>query len=76
MVLSNRDRDMLDAISAGESMKQTARRLGVSQKTVENLRRQLYQKLGARSAAEAAALADRFATRTTRQMADSSTAVS
>ena len=76
VVLSNRDRDMLDAISAGESMKQTARRLGVSQKTVENLRRQLYQKLGARSAAEAAALADRFATRTTRQMADSSTAVS
>ena len=74
VVLSDRDRDMLTAIRAGESMKQTARRLGISPKTVENLRRQLYQKLGARSAAEAVALAARNGANTPPQSADSSTA--
>ena len=56
--LTSRERDILDAIARDEAMKQTARRLGISGKTVENIRQQLYRKLGARSAQEALAAAD------------------
>jgi DNA-binding NarL/FixJ family response regulator len=57
--LTPRERDILDAIALGEAIKQTARRLGIKEKTVENTRHQLYRKLGVRSAPEALAAADR-----------------
>jgi DNA-binding NarL/FixJ family response regulator len=51
--LTPREAEILSAIQSGESMKQTARRLGIAEKTVESLRQQTYRKLGVRSAFEA-----------------------
>ncbi|WP_420453070.1 LuxR C-terminal-related transcriptional regulator [Ilumatobacter sp.] len=50
--LSPRDLDVVQGIRAGESVKQTARRLGVSRKTVENGRHRLFLRFGVHSAAE------------------------
>lgn len=50
--LSDRDRDIVGAIRVGESVKQTARRLGVSPKTIENGRHRLYLRFGVKSAPE------------------------
>lgn len=57
LALTPRERDILTSISAGHTTKQTARRLGISARTVENLQGSLYRKLRVhnRSAALAAA---------------------
>lgn len=51
--LSRRERDILDSIAAGNTMRQTARVLGISIKTVENTQARLFRKLGARNRSEA-----------------------
>ena len=55
--LTARERDVLDAICRGVSVKQTARRLGIAPKTVENTRRVLYRKLAVKNRAQAVARA-------------------
>lgn len=54
-LLTERERAVLDGVARLESVKQTAKRLGLSAKTVENHRQQAYRKLGVRSAHEARA---------------------
>lgn len=54
--LSNREATALRAVARGDSTKQTARSLGISVKTVEELQRRAYRKLGARNGAHAVAL--------------------
>lgn len=51
--LTSREREILDAIEAGRSVKQTARELGIAAKTVENVQSRLFRKLGARNRAQA-----------------------
>lgn len=51
--LTVRERQILLSIDRGESVKQTARSLGISPKTVENLQSKLFTKLGARNRAQA-----------------------
>lgn len=51
--LTSRQEEILRLIDRGLSVKQTARLLGVSQKTVENHQRALFQKLSVRNRAEA-----------------------
>jgi DNA-binding NarL/FixJ family response regulator len=51
--LTLRERQILLSIDRGESVKQTARTLGISPKTVENLQSKLFTKLGARNRAQA-----------------------
>lgn len=53
VVLSPREASVLECIAKGESVKQAARTLGVSRKTVENVQTALYRKLGARNRAHA-----------------------
>jgi DNA-binding NarL/FixJ family response regulator len=55
--LSGREMDVLESIARGESLKQTARALGISVKTVENVQSRLYLKLGVRTRAHAVARA-------------------
>jgi DNA-binding NarL/FixJ family response regulator len=55
--LSRRELQILQSIDAGESMKQTARSLGISPRTVENTQRLLFRKLGVRNRAQAVARA-------------------
>jgi DNA-binding NarL/FixJ family response regulator len=55
--LSKRELQILQSIDAGESMKQTARSLGISPRTVENTQRLLFRKLGVRNRAQAVARA-------------------
>lgn len=50
--LSPRERDILDAIIAGETSKETARRLSLSPRTVEVHRAHILKKLGARNTAD------------------------
>jgi DNA-binding CsgD family transcriptional regulator len=57
LTLTPRDRDILDSIDRGESVKQTAYALGISMKTVENLQAALYRKLGVRNRVQAVAMA-------------------
>lgn len=57
LTLTPRDRDILDSIDRGESVKQTAYALGISMKTVENLQATLYRKLGVRNRVQAVAMA-------------------
>ena len=49
--LTAREHQILSLICKGEISKQIAGRLGISQKTVENIRRQLIDKLEAKSSA-------------------------
>jgi two-component system response regulator FixJ len=56
-VLSNRERQVLDAIVAGHPNKVIAYRLGISMRTVEVHRAHLLERLGTRSIAEAIGLA-------------------
>lgn len=56
-VLSPREQEILQTMSQGEGVKQTARRLGLSVKTVESHRSRLFVKLGARSQGQAVARA-------------------
>lgn len=51
--LTTRERQILMSIDRGESVKQTARGLGISPKTVENLQSKLFTKLAARNRAQA-----------------------
>jgi DNA-binding NarL/FixJ family response regulator len=51
--LTTRERQILVSIDKGESVKQTARSLGISPKTVENLQSKLFTKLDARNRAQA-----------------------
>lgn len=51
--LTKREIDILLSIGRGESVKQTARALGISAKTVENLQSRLFRKLQVRNRAQA-----------------------
>ena len=51
--LTQRERQILQSIDRGESVKQTARALGISPKTVENLQSRLFSKLDVRNRAQA-----------------------
>lgn len=55
--LTRREADILHSIDRGESVKQTARALGISEKTIQNLQGRLYRKIGARNRAHAIARA-------------------
>lgn len=50
--LSPREREILDAIIAGETSKETARRFNLSPRTVETHRAHILKKLGARNTAD------------------------
>ncbi len=55
--LTARQRSVLELICQGESVKQTARTLGIAVKTVENTQSRLYRRLGVRNRSEAVAVA-------------------
>jgi two-component system, NarL family, nitrate/nitrite response regulator NarL len=55
--LTQRERDILNSIAAGDTVRQTARTLGIAQKTVENIQARLFRKLGVRNRAGAVASA-------------------
>jgi DNA-binding NarL/FixJ family response regulator len=55
ITLSHREAEILHLVEAGQSVKQTARQLGISPKTVENTQRHLFRKLGVRNRAQAVA---------------------
>jgi DNA-binding NarL/FixJ family response regulator len=57
VTVTARERDILLAIDRGQSVKQAARSLGISPKTVENTQRLLFRKLGVRNRAQAVASA-------------------
>jgi two-component system, NarL family, nitrate/nitrite response regulator NarL len=56
--LTARESDILQSVARGDSIRQTARALGISPKTVENTQTRLFRKLGVRNRAEAFAVAD------------------
>lgn len=58
--LTVREHDILRSIARGDTVRQTARALGISVKTVENTQGRLYQKLGARNRASALTVAYGF----------------
>lgn len=58
--LTCREVEILESVERGESVKQTARTLGITPKTVENLQSRLFRKLGARNRAHAVVLAHRL----------------
>ena len=45
--LTSRELDILHLIATGQTVRQTARALGIAEKTVENTQSRLYRKLGA-----------------------------
>lgn len=51
--LTPRERDILGSIAEGDAIKQTARKLGITVKTVQNLQSRLFRKLDARNRAQA-----------------------
>jgi DNA-binding NarL/FixJ family response regulator len=53
VLLTKRETEILTSIAEGMAVKQTARDLGISPKTVENLQGRLFQKLGVRNRAQA-----------------------
>ncbi|WP_213450292.1 response regulator transcription factor [Rhizomonospora bruguierae] len=53
LALTPREREILVLVDRGRSMKQTARMLGISVRTVENLQANLFRKLGVHSRAAA-----------------------
>jgi two-component system, NarL family, nitrate/nitrite response regulator NarL len=55
--LTARESDILRSIAAGHTVRQTARSLGIAEKTVENTQARLFRKLGARNRAGALATA-------------------
>jgi DNA-binding CsgD family transcriptional regulator len=57
LAITPREHDILCCADRGESVKQTARTLGIAPKTVENLQSRLFRKLGVRNRAQAVALA-------------------
>ena len=60
VTLTRRELEILMSIQVGHSVKQTARHLGITVKTVENIQRRLLRKLGARNRAEALMRAHRL----------------
>jgi len=56
-VLTPRERDILRSIASGDTVRQTARTLGIAQKTVENIQARLFRKLRVRNRAGAVASA-------------------
>ena len=57
VTLSRREAEIVASIAEGKAVKQTARDLGISAKTVENLQGRLFRKLGVRNRAQAVARA-------------------
>lgn len=57
VLLTRRERQIIESIAGGASVKQTAVELGIAPKTVENLQGRLYRKLGVRNRAQAVARA-------------------
>jgi DNA-binding NarL/FixJ family response regulator len=57
VVLTRRESEIVASIAQGKAVKQTARDLGISAKTVENLQGRLFRKLGVRNRAQAVARA-------------------
>ena len=55
ITLTRREDDIIRSIIAGDSVKQTALRLGIAHKTVENLQRRMFRKLDVRNRAQAVA---------------------
>lgn len=55
--LTKREVDIVESIAKGHAVKQTARSLGISPKTVENLQSRLFRKLGVHNRAQAVAQA-------------------
>jgi DNA-binding NarL/FixJ family response regulator len=55
ITLTRREHDIVRSIIAGDSVKQTALRLGIAHKTVENLQRRMFRKLDVRNRAQAVA---------------------
>lgn len=55
--LTPRERDILDSIARGHTVRQTARELGIAAKTVENTQARLFRKLGARNRVETLTIA-------------------
>jgi len=60
MELSAREYDILLSVARGESVRQTARSLGIAPKTVENTQARLFRKLGVRNRPGALAAARRL----------------
>ena len=58
--LTPREAAILASVERGESVKQTARSLGIAMKTVENLQSRMFRKLGARNRAHAVTIAHRL----------------
>jgi DNA-binding NarL/FixJ family response regulator len=58
--LTPRELAILESVERGESVKQTARSLGIAMKTVENLQSRMFRKLGARNRAHAVTIARRL----------------
>jgi two-component system nitrate/nitrite response regulator NarL len=56
--LTARERDILGSIACGHTVRQTARALGIAEKTVENTQARLFRKLGSRNRMEALTTAD------------------
>lgn len=56
--LTARESDILQSVARGYSIRQTARALGISPKTVENIQTGLFRKLGVRNRAEAFTVVD------------------
>lgn len=57
LALTRREMEILQSIDRGHVVKQTARTLEISEKTVQNLQSRLFRKLGARNRAQAVARA-------------------
>jgi DNA-binding NarL/FixJ family response regulator len=58
--ISPRERDILQSIARGDSVRETARNLGITSKTVENTQTRLFRKLGVRNRVNALAAARRL----------------
>lgn len=56
--LSMRESEILASIARGDTIRQTARALGIAVKTVENTQARLFRKLGARNRTETLTIAD------------------
>jgi DNA-binding NarL/FixJ family response regulator len=58
--LTSRESDILRSMARGDSIRQTAKALGIAPKTVENVQTRLFRKLGVRNRSGALAVADAF----------------
>lgn len=57
LALTRRERDILNSVARGDTVRQTAQALGIAMKTVQNEQRQLFGRLGVRNRTEALMLA-------------------